>query len=72
MPDRDVVIRVIFVKESSIKVTTDGNGTASADKEKALNGEEITLTATPKEGYAFKAVAPVVKGNCSEIRTTSS
>ena len=62
MPDRDVVIRVIFVKESSIKVTTDGNGTASADKEKALNGEEITLTATPKESYAFKEWQ-VIKGN---------
>ena len=62
MPDRDVVIRVIFVKESAIKVTTDGNGTASADKEKALNGEEITLTATPKEGYAFKEWQ-VIKGN---------
>ena len=62
MPDRDVVIRVIFVKESSIKVTTDGNGTASADKEKALNGEEITLTATPKEGYAFKEWQ-VIRGN---------
>ena len=62
MPDRDVVIRVIFVKESNIKVTTDGNGTASADKEKALNGEEITLTATPKEGYAFKEWQ-VIKGN---------
>ena len=62
MPDRDVVIRVIFVKESSIKVTTDGNGTASADKEKALSGEEITLTATPKEGYAFKEWQ-VIRGN---------
>ena len=62
MPDRDVVIRVIFVKESNIKVTTDGNGTASADKEKALNGEEITLTATPKEGYAFKEWQ-VIRGN---------
>lgn len=62
MPDRDVVIRVIFVKESSIKVTTDGNGEASADKEKALNGEEITLTATPKEGYAFKEWQ-VIRGN---------
>ena len=62
MPDRDVVIKVIFVKESSIKVTTDGNGTASADKEKALNGEEITLTATPKEGYAFKEWQ-VIRGN---------
>lgn len=61
MPDRDVVIRVIFVKESAIKVTTDGNGEASADKEKALNGEEITLTATPKEGYAFKEWQ-VIKG----------
>ena len=61
MPDEDVVIEVIFSKESSIKVTTDGNGTASADKATAVNGEEITLTATPKEGYAFKEWQ-VIKG----------
>ena len=38
----------------SIKVTTDGNGTAAASKDYALTGEEITLTATPNEGYKFK------------------
>ncbi len=38
----------------SIKVTTDGNGTASASSETALTGNEITLTATPNEGYQFK------------------
>ena len=62
MPDEDVVIEVIFSKESAIKVTTDGNGEASADKATAVNGDEITLTATPKEGYAFKEWQ-VVKGN---------
>ena len=62
MPDEDVVIEVIFSKESAIKVTTDGNGEASADKATAVNGEEITLTATPKEGYAFKEWQ-VIKGN---------
>lgn len=61
MPDEDVVIEVIFSKESSIKVTTDGNGTASADKEKAVNGEEVTLTATPNKGFGFKEWQ-VVKG----------
>ena len=62
MPDEDVVIEVIFSKESAIKVTTDGNGEASADKATAVNGDEITLTATPKEGYAFKEWQ-VIKGN---------
>ena len=41
---------------------TGGNGTASADKATAVNGDEITLTATPKEGYAFKEWQ-VYKGN---------
>ena len=40
--------------EFTITVKTDGNGTASASLAKAAAGTEITLTATPNEGYHFK------------------
>ena len=38
----------------SVKVSTDGNGTAKADKTSAAAGTVVTLTATPKSGYHFK------------------
>ena len=38
----------------SVTVKTDGNGTASASPAAAAAGTEITLTATPNEGYHFK------------------
>ncbi|MEE0095407.1 MAG: S-layer homology domain-containing protein, partial [Oscillospiraceae bacterium] len=40
--------------EFTITVKTDGNGTASASPLVAMAGTEITLTATPNEGYRFK------------------
>jgi uncharacterized repeat protein (TIGR02543 family) len=40
--------------EYTITVKTGGNGTASASHAKAVVGTEITLTATPDEGYHFK------------------
>ena len=40
--------------EYSVTVSTDGNGTAMADKTSAAAGTEVTLTATPKSGYTFK------------------
>ena len=39
-----------------ITVTTDGNGTAIADKEEAQAGETVTVTITPNEGYELDAV----------------
>ncbi|MDD4238770.1 MAG: S-layer homology domain-containing protein, partial [Desulfotomaculaceae bacterium] len=38
----------------SITVENDGNGTASANIASAAEGSEITLTATPANGYQFK------------------
>ena len=38
----------------TITVTTDGNGTASANKTSAFWGDGVTLTATPKAGYMFE------------------
>ena len=40
--------------EYSVTVSTDGNGTAMADKTSAAAGTVVTLTATPKSGYTFK------------------
>ena len=61
MPDSDVEVKAIFEKDAppaptefTITVKTDGNGTASASHAKAVAGTEITLTATPNEGYRFK------------------
>ena len=48
--------------EHTITVTSGGNGTASASPAKAVAGEEITLTATPKTGYHFKEWQ-VISGN---------
>ena len=61
MPNDNVEVRAIFEEDAppaptefTITVKTDGNGTASASLAKAVAGTEITLTATPKEGYHFK------------------
>ena len=56
-----------FVKDSapteySVKVSTDGNGTAMADKTSAAAGTVVTLTATPKSGYTFKQWQVVTGG----------
>ena len=48
--------------EYTITVTTEGNGTASASSTSATAGTEITLTATPNEGYRFKEWQ-VMRGN---------
>lgn len=46
----------------SVKVSTDGNGTAMADKTSAAAGTVVTLTATPKSGYTFKQWQVVTGG----------
>ena len=61
MPNDNMEVKAIFEKDAppaptefTITVKTDGNGTASASHAKAVAGTEITLTATPNEGYRFK------------------
>ena len=61
MPNDNVEVKAIFEKDAppastefTITVTSGGNGTASASHVKATAGTEITLTATPNEGYHFK------------------
>lgn len=60
MPNDNVEVKAIFEKDApapteyTITVTSGGNGTASASPDKAVAGTEITLTATPANGYHFK------------------
>ena len=63
MPAGNVEVKAIFEKDAtpppatteySVTVTTDGNGTAMADKTSAAAGTVVTLSATPKSGYTFK------------------
>ena len=61
MPDGSVMIKAIFEQDAPpapvehvVIVTTDGNGTASANTSTASTGTEITLTAAPNAGYHFK------------------
>lgn len=59
MPAEPVTVKAIFEqKKYAITVQTDGNGTASASVASvkvtsAANGEAVTLTAAPNEGYEF-------------------
>lgn len=48
--------------EYSVTVSTDGSGTAMADKTSAAAGTVVTLTATPKSGYTFKQWQVVTGG----------
>jgi len=57
MPDNDVEVMATFevipTEYHTITVTTDGNGTASANVTTAQVGTTITLTAEPNSGYQF-------------------
>ncbi len=56
----DVEVKAIFEEVTvppavySVTVTTDGHGTASASPSSGVKGTEVTLAATPNEGYQFK------------------
>ena len=56
MPAQDISFKANFVTEAEryiITLTIDGNGTADADKDDAAEGETVTISATPGEGYIF-------------------
>ena len=71
MPAGNVEVKAIFEKDAtpppatteySVRVSTDGNGTAMADKTSAAAGTVVTLSATPKSGYTFKQWQVVTGG----------
>ena len=48
------IFEAISTTEYTVTVTNDGNGTASANITSGTEGTEVTLTATPNDGYQFK------------------
>ena len=63
MPASAVEVKAIFEKTNyAVTVTNDGNGTGSASPANATLGDEVTLTATPNEGYHFKEWQAVTDG----------
>lgn len=55
----------------TVTVTTDGNGTASADRDSGPKGTMVTLTATPNQGYMFKEWQ-VIKGGVQVLSTSNT
>ena len=53
MPAADVTVTATFVAVYNITVTPPTGGNISVSAETAHEGDEITLTATPAEGYKF-------------------
>ena len=54
--DSDVEVMAVFEEfpRYNVILTDDGNGTVSASETTPYEGTEITLTATPNEGYQFR------------------
>lgn len=57
MPAGNVALKAKFADENSVPytvtVTGNGNGTAVSDKDEAVRGTTVTLTAAPGNGYVF-------------------
>lgn len=55
MPARNVEVNAVFeALPFNIFVQNDGNGSAGSDVSEALEGDTVTLTASPNTGYKFK------------------
>ena len=52
--DADITLYPYFAQQRAVTVTADGHGTASASADWAIDGQTVTLTATPNSGYHFK------------------
>lgn len=59
--EKDTTLYAQWAQTHTIKVTDDGNGTATADPTEQAEGETVKLAATPKDGYVFDSWV-VVKG----------
>ena len=67
MGTADVNVTVTYAENSvstnyTVTVTDDGHGTGAASPESGVTGTEVTLTASPAEGYRFKEWQ-VISGN---------
>ena len=73
MPAGNVVVNVTFKKQDyTITVETGDNGTATVSSETAAEGEEITVTATPEEGYVVDKITYTVDGSEDAVDITDA
>ncbi len=56
MPDADVTVSAIWAQEHAITVSCGSHGTASADRDIAVEGETVTVMPQPDEGYELDAI----------------
>ena len=66
MPDADVTVSVTWAQEHTITVSCGSHGTASADKDIAVEGETVTVMFQPDEDYELDAIK-VTDSEDSEI-----
>ena len=70
--EKDLTLYAQWAHTHTIKVTDDGNGTATADPTEQAKGEKVTLTGTPKDGYVFDSWKVVKGGVTIENDTVAS
>ena len=66
MPDADVTVSVTWAQEHTITVSCGSHGTASADKDIAVEGETVTVMFQPDKDYELDAIK-VTNSEDSEI-----
>ena len=58
MPESDAAVKAVFEElpadEYAVIVTSDGHGTAQASQTSAKEGADVTLSASPDDGWKFK------------------
>lgn len=52
----DITLKAVWVSPCRVTVGETENGTVTVDKQSAMSGSEITVTATPDIGYKLKAI----------------
>lgn len=73
MPDCDVSVDVVFEQTAPSPVTihTTGNGTVTANVDKALEDDEITLNISPGENYRLGSISAVADGDAEKVKLTA-
>ena len=72
MPDGDVTVTPAWKKKHSVTVTEVTGGSVTTDKEKATQGELVTLTITPASDYLFDKLEVTYGANNSTVNISVS
>ena len=72
MPDSNVTVTASFAQGFTITLANTANGTVTANKENALPGETITLTATPDTDYFLSTLLVLQSGDVDNSVTVTN